>query len=119
MNSETPISKQNSEQEPKNRDVDTQKPNRGEGWRNKWAQKWRNMYESFIFGNDLPNMIKIAPKARPDLYIWGWIAYKDIFPEAKIHITEVCLHLASTALNQQSHILRWNWDHCETHNCTD
>jgi hypothetical protein len=78
-----------------------------------------NEYESSIFGNDLPIVLSAPPTPKPNLYLWGWIAYRDIFPGTKTHVTEYCLHLAGIGINSQHDALIWSWDHCQTHNCTD
>jgi hypothetical protein len=78
--------------------------------------------ESFIFGSPLPSTYTLSapPKPIPNLYVWGWVAYKDVFPGTKTHITEYCLHLSSVRLNPaMNDPLIWDWELCENHNCTD
>jgi hypothetical protein len=68
-------------------------------------------------------------------YSWGWLIYRDVFPDTKPHITEFCLHLiqAETNLPQKTFggfaripiapppnlQVFLTWEGCKAHNCAD
>lgn len=53
-------------------------------------------------------------------YIWGWIAYRDVFPLSAPHVTEKCERLENLGF-QDTPPSRpiTNFELCKTHNCTD
>jgi hypothetical protein len=57
---------------------------------------------------------------KPNIYAWGWVAYRDVFPDTKPHVTEFCYRL-----NQILHPTRptengkTSWVNCSHHNCVD
>jgi hypothetical protein len=84
---------------------------------------------SFYVG-DKPLSVTIESDKR--IYFWGWIVYRDIFPETSPHLTETCQHLIGVAVNEPMGklitfpITDWsgfgislNHQGCERHNCTD
>ncbi len=83
--------------------------------------------ETELFGIDLGNIpLRQLPKAQFDQhwYLWGWVVYRDVFPDTKPHVTEICQHTS----NYQLIAPRSPWDHpdfkftntyCGHHNCTD
>lgn len=57
------------------------------------------------------------------IVVWGWLAYRDIFPATEPHVAEFCYSLASidrdpTKGNNPTN-LGLNFSQCPTHNCTD
>ncbi len=80
-------------------------------------------YESFLFGNDLGddlgNFTKWATPNKWQLFIWGWVGYRDVFSSTKPHITEFCGKLMSIDINPVAKTLKWQMMNCDTHNCTD
>jgi hypothetical protein len=52
-------------------------------------------------------------------FVWGWIAYKDVFPNTPIHVTEFCQGLDSVILNPDKSPKGFNFTPCQNHNCTD
>jgi hypothetical protein len=54
-------------------------------------------------------------------FLWGWIAYKDIFPGTKIHLTEFCQGLVQEASvdNVPDSPLMQGFQLCQHHNCAD
>jgi hypothetical protein len=59
------------------------------------------------------------------LYIWGWIAYRDIFPTSRPHVSEWCQELYSIGVSRASeggvagYTYDWSWRNCRQHNCGD
>jgi hypothetical protein len=65
------------------------------------------------------------------IYAWGWIVYKDIFPNTPIHVTEFCNHLLATGYTApdsdnplpppvtSNSTITTNWESCKKHNCID
>jgi hypothetical protein len=51
------------------------------------------------------------------IYIWGWIHYRDVFPNSKPHVTEFCYRLLPEMRGQGT--LQLRSPTCPTHNCTD
>jgi hypothetical protein len=85
--------------------------------------------ESYIFGVELgdkfQNFLSPHHHERKDVYLWGWVAYRDIFPSTKRHLTEYCEHLGQAGLipnfnGQEAHIV-FDFTNCPygEHNCTD
>lgn len=72
---------------------------------------------SFLFGKDGQHLQGDLP------FLWGWVAYRDVFPNTEPHITEFCRvvvkagYVPATADKPQ----RPNFDFrtCFKHNCTD
>jgi hypothetical protein len=57
------------------------------------------------------------------IVIWGWLAYRDIFPDTNPHVAEFCYTLASierdASRGNNPTNLGVNFSQCPTHNCTD
>jgi len=79
--------------------------------------------EDFVLsGNtmDFKNVERLkAFKQTRDIYAWGWVTYRDIFPDTPIHLTEFCQHLAGISLNPQDKTISVYFNNCSEHNCTD
>ncbi len=78
----------------------------------------------FVFGNapTLPDL-KHPEKNRPNLStrnisFWGWIIYRDIFPETPMHLTEFCQNLQGVVFNPGTGV-QLMFSNCKAHNCTD
>jgi hypothetical protein len=89
----------------------------------------QNRNEDFIFGPNLPKNGKFRTFAidRP-LVLFGWIAYRDVFPKTKLHVTEFCQQLTVVSLSFNGKPpkvmptyppLEFNFQFCPDHNCTD
>ncbi|MFZ0279287.1 MAG: hypothetical protein WA254_08730 [Candidatus Sulfotelmatobacter sp.] len=60
--------------------------------------------------------------ASHDVFFWGWVAYRDIFPTTNPHITEFCEHMTGIiAFNDASGSLvpKLQFSECRQHNCVD
>jgi hypothetical protein len=68
-----------------------------------------------------PHILKQVQERRLNLYFWGWVAYRDIFAESKVHVTEFCEEL--TTVPQDPTVFTSGWQLLystgERHNCTD
>ena len=52
-------------------------------------------------------------------FMWGWVVYRDSFPNTKIHLTEFCLRLQGIGMTaDQSHFI-FGFVRCQSHNCAD
>lgn len=76
--------------------------------------------ETFLFGEELSDPLTYIPPIRDKktLFLWGWIAYRDIFPDTAPHITEFCRELDSIMLADNGR-LRFGLNNCLKHNCVD
>jgi hypothetical protein len=55
-----------------------------------------------------------------DVFVWGWVVYKDSFPNTKLHITEFCSKLDNTFLaSPRGGAVTVIWEACQKHNCVD
>jgi hypothetical protein len=52
-------------------------------------------------------------------YFWGWIVYRDIFPNTKIHVTEFCQRMSKVMVYGDEKTLYFYSEQCKAHNCTD
>jgi hypothetical protein len=75
--------------------------------------------EADVFGEDLGDLPKQPHGAAytKRFYIWGWIAYRDIFKE--MHVTEFCAYLNSIQVGEDAAHINPIFDNCTRHNCTD
>jgi hypothetical protein len=54
-------------------------------------------------------------------YFWGWVAYRDIFPGTRRHVSEFCTYLVggfAEELSERSP-MEFKYRMCKDHNCTD
>lgn len=63
-------------------------------------------------------------KARDNIYAWGWMAYRDIFPGSDPHVTEFCVKLTAIEFRSptDSHLYpgaNMGWGPCKSHMCVD
>jgi hypothetical protein len=78
--------------------------------------------EAVVFGSDLGEINHPLPNHivhQGDFFCWGWIAYGDIFPETKTHVTEFCFKLVGLASDLKERTLTPRFSACIRHNCTD
>lgn len=55
-------------------------------------------------------------------YFWGWIAYRDVFPKTKPHLSEFCYRLDAVFLGRDpatGATMQFKNIGCKKHNCTD
>jgi len=59
--------------------------------------------------------------ASHDVFVWGWVAYRDIFPTTPPHVTEFCEHMTGVmAINSpQGLVPKLQFSECRQHNCVD
>jgi hypothetical protein len=63
----------------------------------------------------------VADKTQP-LFYWGWIKYRDFFPNSKPHLTEFCNFTNNPAgdiSDPKKAIIDVKFSACGTHNCSD
>lgn len=56
--------------------------------------------------------------------IWGWMTYRDIFPQTPVRLSEFCIEINSVTWPRPSHTdpsgkVEMAWPPCHTHNCYD
>ena len=51
------------------------------------------------------------------VYLWGWVVYRDIFPNTEPHLMAFCSRLIGVTRTKDTFLL--NWTSCEAHNCSD
>jgi hypothetical protein len=68
-----------------------------------------------------------------NIFLWGWVRYKDILPDTSFHLTESCYRLSGIGTlpeassadipTQQGEnylpMISLSWSGCATHNCVD
>lgn len=77
--------------------------------------------ESYIFGVQLGENFENWPKPiRKDMYVFGWMVYRDVMPGTKPHLTEFCKRLydAGLVFNPVRQV-RFTDVNCPQYNCTD
>lgn len=75
--------------------------------------------EEYIFGKDLGDLGKIKAAIKPkQIFLWGWVGYRDVFPKTGPHLTEFCFKLIGFGVNAKNEP-HWEWASCQEHNCTD
>jgi len=53
-------------------------------------------------------------------FMWGWVFYRDTFPNTKPHVTEFCNHIDLMAKSTtEEHAYRISGSYCRHHNCVD
>jgi hypothetical protein len=52
-------------------------------------------------------------------FFWGWVAYRDVFPGTKRHLTEFCRELGFVGYRPSNQNVSLSFDSCRHHNCTD
>lgn len=66
-----------------------------------------------------------VPTLHHKFFVWGWIAYNDIFPNTTIHITEFCQLLSGMGGGRRTPPFDPNaswtfkFEDCKQHNCAD
>jgi len=82
--------------------------------------------ESFLYGNN-PDFQHTHPVPQ-NLFLWGWVVYRDVFPNTKPHVTEFCVRVAGVAFLSETmpqSILpdvmppAVIFTACNSHNCID
>lgn len=80
--------------------------------------------DDYVLGNGItldlthPNRIKPFRMTR-ELYFWGWVIYRDVFPNTPIHVTEFCQQLAGISVNPKEQTIDTPFFNCGEHNCQD
>jgi len=83
--------------------------------------------EDLILGRDFGNVIRESTNfiPQPNMFVWGWVVYRDVFPQTEQHLTEFCWRLRSVDLPaspvspKNSDPVRFSWVGCKQHHCTD
>lgn len=81
--------------------------------------------ESFFFGTEFKNVRSLQSLlVNRKFFLWGWIAYRDVFPKTELHVTEFCQMLDRIGANPSaSPSARPEWFfhfiNCDHHNCAD
>jgi len=59
--------------------------------------------------------------ASHDVFFWGWVAYRDVFPNTRPHVTEFCQHVIGVAAlsTPQGPIPKLEFSECRGHSCVD
>lgn len=67
------------------------------------------------------SLIKAVQENKAHLYLWGWMSYRDIFENTKLHVTKFCRELAEIHGSPISGggTTKFTFRHCPYHNCTD
>jgi hypothetical protein len=50
---------------------------------------------------------------------WGWLIYRDVFPETRTHLTEFCQELSGITINRKDQTIQVIFQNCSAHSCTD
>lgn len=82
-----------------------------------------------FFGNEMPHSSKDIVSmpihtlhlGGPGRYLWGWVTYRDIFPNTPLHLTEFGRVLRSVGINKENpkNPFDFTWSPCAHHNCAD
>lgn len=78
--------------------------------------------EASVFGSDLGVDLRKTFTSEPkNLFFWGWIAYRDVFPKTELHITEFCQRLSGAELTSDGKAFQLLYTTCPSanHDCTD
>ena len=62
---------------------------------------------------------RMHERVRPGTFIWGWAAYRDVFPDTPTHVTEFCAFLAGYRINPDQNTITPMYGNCAKHNCND
>lgn len=59
-----------------------------------------------------------------NIYAWGWITYRDVFPKTEVHLTEFCQQMVAMTAKlggSTGSLPQWNFQfrQCARHNCAD
>jgi hypothetical protein len=77
--------------------------------------------ESFVLGgfslsaSDREKVARLLKLGK--VCIWGWVAYRDVFPHTPPHITEFCEHIVG--IESDAKPIRVHTQPCKEHNCSD
>ena len=52
-------------------------------------------------------------------YLWGWVFYRDTFPNTKPHVTEFCNHVEVVEKAKGTDAYLFTASYCRRHNCVD
>jgi hypothetical protein len=90
--------------------------------------KFHPILEKELFGRELPDGDPLsligysAENGKLKRYIWGWVAYEDIFNNTKTHLTEYCVRITeieATGGDTGHPGVGLGFQQCRHHNCTD
>ena len=66
------------------------------------------------------------PANSPTMYFWGWLTYRDVFPNTKVHLTEFCHFITQTyagvntgSPTKEITASAFLFESCVHHNCVD
>jgi len=82
----------------------------------------RHIDEALIFGHDLADNLSDMSTAtiQPNIFSWGWVVYRDVFPNTRPHVTEFCQVLTGASfILSPSPRITLDLGACREHNCTD
>ncbi len=82
------------------------------------------MRESLIFGSDLPSdlrqYIKSPAELNQNIFVFGWLVYRDVFPGSKPHVTGFCQQLTAVGVQEDGAGFQLVWaDYGTRYNCRD
>jgi hypothetical protein len=64
-------------------------------------------------------MDHVVTQDGPQPYIWGWVTYRDMFPNTKEHLTEFCVRLSVVEGIDATKSAKILATSCKKHNCAD
>jgi hypothetical protein len=86
------------------------------GHRDTGIVRWK---EADILGDTLSNP-KTPPPTSRYLFVWGWVAYHDVFKNTKMHIAEYCKGLSQVYVPTDKNAgPQLTFTDCRHHNCND
>jgi hypothetical protein len=99
------------------------------GPRGRLSQTNRKPIDFYTKGIELSTIRSTQPLDR-NIFFWGWVVYRDVFPNTKPHLTEFCQLLVgislvasseskTTVIPKDFNKLHMNHNACEQHNCVD
>lgn len=68
--------------------------------------------------------LELVSENKKHLFFWGWITYRDIFPDTPMRLSEFCTDIASATWTRQNHTdpavdFKTDSPPCPIHNCYD
>ena len=79
--------------------------------------------ETDLFGDALihPTVERLRQVIEGEhLFVWGWLAYRDVFPKTRVHLTEFCENLARITVPDTPGVQPvFDFKGCRKHNCVD
>jgi len=76
--------------------------------------------ETQIFDASLEDIKHLKSfKVQQNVFMWGWIAYRDVFLNTRVHVTEYCLHINHARIDPVTENVDILAENCTHHNCID